>query len=162
PALRREQKADLPQTAKANVDDDSAISVATRATPKRDQAGDAPGKTSSSNDPAPDAAVPVPQPVDLPADKSAAQKQPRGIAHMTGMRHWSTPDYTRVAIDLEQEVEYQSGRVPHPDRIFFDLHNTKLTSDLVGKSFDVGSGFLHRIRVAQYSANMARVVLDVD
>src|SRR5262249_22028652 len=35
-------------------------------------------------------------------------------------------------------------------------------SDLVGKSFEVEAGFLHRIRVAQYKANMARVVLDVD
>jgi N-acetylmuramoyl-L-alanine amidase len=33
---------------------------------------------------------------------------------------------------------------------------------LIGKSFDVEAGFLHRIRVSQYSANRARVVLDVD
>jgi N-acetylmuramoyl-L-alanine amidase len=67
-----------------------------------------------------------------------------------------------VAIDLEQEVKYQAGRVPHPDRIFFDLYGTKLASELVGKSFEVDAGFLHKIRVAQYKANMARVVLDVD
>jgi N-acetylmuramoyl-L-alanine amidase len=88
--------------------------------------------------------------------------QPHRLARLTNVRHWSTPDYTRVAIDLEQEVPYQMGRVPHPDRIFFDLYGTKLASDLVGKSFDVEAGFLHRIRVAQYKANMARVVLDVD
>jgi len=53
--------------------------------------------------------------------------------------------------------------VPHPDRIFFDLHGTRLASDLVGKSFDVDdSGFLRKIRVAQYRANLVRVVLDVD
>jgi N-acetylmuramoyl-L-alanine amidase len=81
---------------------------------------------------------------------------------LTNIRHWSTPDYTRVAIDLEQEVKYEAGRVPHPDRIFFDLHGAKLASDLVGKSFDVDDGFLHKIRVAQYKPNLARVVLDVD
>jgi N-acetylmuramoyl-L-alanine amidase len=81
---------------------------------------------------------------------------------LTGVRHWSTPDYTRVAIDLEQEVEYETGRVPHPDRIFFDLHGTKVASALVGRSFAVDDGFLHKIRVAQYRANLARVVLDVD
>ena len=84
------------------------------------------------------------------------------MARLTSVRHWSTPDYTRVAIDLEQEVQYQVGRVPHPDRIFFDLVGTRLAPDLVGKSFDVEAGFLHRIRVAQYKANTARVVLDVD
>jgi N-acetylmuramoyl-L-alanine amidase len=43
---------------------------------------------------------------------------------VTGIRHWSTPDYTRVAIDLDTEVQYQAARVADPDRIFFDLHNT--------------------------------------
>src|SRR5215510_5286882 len=81
---------------------------------------------------------------------------------LTNIRHWSTGDYTRVAIDLEQEVKYEAGRVPHPDRIFFDLHGAKLAAGLTGKSFDVDDGFLHKIRVAQYKANLARVVLDVD
>ncbi len=96
------------------------------------------------------------------AQVTRPDSQPHRLAHLTSVRHWSTPDYTRVAIDLEQEVKYQSGRVPHPDRIFFDLYDTRLASDLVGKSFDVEAGFLHRIRVSQYKANMARVVLDVD
>jgi len=81
---------------------------------------------------------------------------------VTGIRYWSTPDYTRVAIDLEAEVKYEAGRVPNPDRIFFDLHDTKLASALVGKSFDVSDGFLRKIRVAQFQKDMARVVLDVD
>jgi N-acetylmuramoyl-L-alanine amidase len=88
--------------------------------------------------------------------------QQHHLARLTGIRHWSTGDYTRIAIDLEQEVKYQAGRVPHPDRIFFDLYGTKLASELVGKSFEVDAGFLHKIRVAQYKLNMARVVLDVD
>src|SRR5262249_27884898 len=81
---------------------------------------------------------------------------------VTGVRHWSTPDYTRIAIDLEDEVKYEAGRVPSPDRIFFDLHGTKLASELVGKSFDVQDGFLRRIRIAQFSQSLTRVVLEVD
>lgn len=111
--------------------------------------------------PLPDEDAATLQPASASTVRSDAQ-QPHRLAHLTSVRHWSTPDYTRVAIDLEQEVQYQAGRVPHPDRIFFDLYDTKLASDLVGKSFDVEAGFLHRIRVAQYKANMARVVLDVD
>ncbi len=80
---------------------------------------------------------------------------------VTGIRHWSTPDYTRVAIDLEAEVKYEAGRIPNPDRIFFDLHDTKLASVLVGKSFEVEDGFLHKVRVAQYEHGITRVVLDV-
>jgi N-acetylmuramoyl-L-alanine amidase len=81
---------------------------------------------------------------------------------VTGIRHWSTPDYTRVAIDLEQEVKYEAGRIPDPDRIFFDLHDTKLSSTLKGKSFEVSDGFLRRIRVAQFQKGLTRVVFEVD
>jgi N-acetylmuramoyl-L-alanine amidase len=81
---------------------------------------------------------------------------------VTGIRHWSTPDYTRVAIDLESEVKYEAGRVPDPDRIFFDLQDTKLASTLVGKTFDVSDGFLKKIRIAQFERGTTRVVLEVD
>src|SRR5581483_3470160 len=81
---------------------------------------------------------------------------------VTSIRHWSTPDYTRIAIDLDQKVKYEAGRVPDPDRIFFDLHDTRLAPELVGKSFDVEDGFLRKIRVAQYHRGMTRIVLEVD
>jgi N-acetylmuramoyl-L-alanine amidase len=84
-----------------------------------------------------------------------------GLPMVTGIRHWSTPDYTRVAIDVDREVKYEAGRVPDPDRIFFDLPDTKLASVLVGKSFDVEDGFLKKIRVAQYQPGYTRVVLEV-
>src|SRR5271169_3549384 len=84
-----------------------------------------------------------------------------GLPMVTGIRHWSTPDYTRVAIDVDREVKYEAGRVSGPDRIFFDLPDTKLASVLVGKSFDVQDGFLKKIRVAQYQPGYTRVVLEV-
>ena len=84
------------------------------------------------------------------------------ISRVTGIRHWSTPDYTRVAIDLEQDIKYEFQRINHPDRIFFDLMDTQLASTLVGKNFDVDDGFLKKIRVAQYQPGRARVVLEVD
>jgi N-acetylmuramoyl-L-alanine amidase len=90
------------------------------------------------------------------------EKQPRKLARVTGIRHWSTPDYTRVAIDLEQDVKFDSQRIDHPDRIFFDLRGTVLASTLVGKSFDGDNGFLKKIRVAQFKEDQARVVLEID
>lgn len=102
------------------------------------------------------------QPQQQDAAVVSTDAQSHRLPRLTGIRHWSTGDYTRIAIDLEQEVKYQSGRVPHPDRIFFDLYGTKLAPELVGKSFEVDTGFLHKIRVAQYKLGLARVVLDVD
>ena len=86
-----------------------------------------------------------------------------GLATVSAIRHWSTPTYTRVAIDLGDEVQYEAARVPSPDRIYFDLHGTRLAQELSGKSFTVtDDGFLKRIRAAQYSNDMTRVVLDVN
>lgn len=83
-------------------------------------------------------------------------------ARVTGVRHWSTPDYTRVAIDVEQEVKFEAQRIGHPDRIYFDLLDTKLASTLIGKTFDVDDGFLKRVRVAQFQPGKTRIVLEVD
>ena len=99
---------------------------------------------------------------DSKPQESASDASRNALPLVTGIRHWSTPDYTRVAIDLEQEVKYEAGRVPNPDRIFFDLHDTKLASTLVGKTFEVSDGFLRRVRVAQFQKGMVRVVLEVD
>jgi N-acetylmuramoyl-L-alanine amidase len=92
----------------------------------------------------------------------AADGKRAGLSQVTGIRHWSTPTYTRVAIDLGDDVTYEAARVPNPDRIYFDLHGTRLAQSLVGKSFAVtDDGFLKKIRAAQFSNDMTRVVLDV-
>jgi N-acetylmuramoyl-L-alanine amidase len=88
------------------------------------------------------------------------------LAVVTGIRHWSTASYTRVAIDLNvapgEEVKYEAARVENPDRIFFDLEHARLTPELVGKSFNVtDDGFLKKVRAAQFSDHVTRVVLDV-
>ncbi len=110
--------------------------------------------TSKKNSDSTDAAAVEASVVETP------KKKPNLIL-VTGIRHWSTPDYTRVAIDIDDEVKYEAGRVPNPDRIFFDLSNSRLASVLVGKSFDVQDGFLKKIRVAQYQPDSTRVVLEV-
>jgi N-acetylmuramoyl-L-alanine amidase len=85
------------------------------------------------------------------------------LAQVTGIRHWSTSTYTRVAIDLGDAVTFEAARVPNPDRIYFDLHGARLGPELVGKSFSVtDDGFLKRIRAAQSSPDVTRVVLDVN
>jgi N-acetylmuramoyl-L-alanine amidase len=107
------------------------------------------------------------------ADDDAAQDTsmqeatpPAETAHgkpsrVIGIRHWSAPGYTRVAIDLEQAVQFRSQRIDHPDRVFFDLLNTRLDPNLAGKTFDVSDGLLKDIRMSQYKAGRTRVVLDL-
>ncbi|MGC9198621.1 MAG: N-acetylmuramoyl-L-alanine amidase [Acidobacteriaceae bacterium] len=95
---------------------------------------------------------------------SAAASGPLDV--VTGIRHWSTASYTRVAIDLNvapgEVVKYRAARVEHPDRIFFDLEHAQLSGALVGKSITVtDNGFLKKVRAAQFNNNVTRVVLDV-
>jgi N-acetylmuramoyl-L-alanine amidase len=100
---------------------------------------------------------------DNPIDDSASADARRdALPRVTGVRHWSTPDYTRVAIDVEKEIKFGSQRISNPDRIFFDLRDTKLASTLVGKTFDVDDGFLKTIRVAEFQPGRTRIVLEVD
>ena len=109
------------------------------------------------------AAAPTNANSDEPAESDSAPILRRsGLPRVTGVRHWSTPDYTRVAIDVEQEVKFGSQRISNPDRIFFDLRDTKLASTLVGKTFDVDDGFLKKIRVAEFQPGRTRIVLEVD
>jgi N-acetylmuramoyl-L-alanine amidase len=96
------------------------------------------------------------------ATANTASERRSKLPRVTGVRHWSTPDYTRIAIDVEQEVKFGSQRLANPDRIYFDLRDTKLASTLVGKTFDVDDGFLKKIRAAEFQPGRTRIVLEVD
>ncbi len=103
------------------------------------------------------------QPLLTGAVRVAAQQHHGQLPLITNVRHWSTPVYTRVAIDLQDQVEYEAARVPNPDRIYFDLHGTRVAPELIGKMVNVtDNGFLERIRVAQFSNDVTRIVLDVN
>jgi len=67
----------------------------------------------------------------------AAQAHHGQTPLVTNVRHWSTPVYTRVAIDLQDQVQYEAARVPNPDRIYFDLHGARVAPELIGKTIDV-------------------------
>jgi N-acetylmuramoyl-L-alanine amidase len=98
------------------------------------------------------------------SNKSASATEETQAAkpvRVTGIRHWSTPDYSRIAIDLDGGVKFESQRIDGPDRIFFDLLNTRLDPQLA-KIFDVDDAFLKRVRISQFRPGRTRVVLEVN
>jgi N-acetylmuramoyl-L-alanine amidase len=87
---------------------------------------------------------------------------PTGLPEVTGIRRWVGPNYTRIVVNVEREVKFESSRVPNPDRIVLDLQDARLSSSLVGKTFPVENGFLHQVRIGQFQPSVTRVVLDVE
>ena len=73
-----------------------------------------------------------------------------------------TPDSTEVLIELEDSVQYVSGRIANPDRIYFDLHAARLSPTVARGNVQVSGNLLTKVRVAQNQAGVVRVVLDVD
>jgi N-acetylmuramoyl-L-alanine amidase len=74
----------------------------------------------------------------------------------------ASSDFTRVTIDLEDLVQYASARIRNPDRIFFDLHAARLTSELARQNIHVEGDLLSAVRVAQNQTGVVRVVLNVN
>lgn len=94
--------------------------------------------------------------------RPAEEKKANRITRVTGLRYWTGPDFSRVAVDLDRSVKFESQRIDNPDRIFFDLLSTHLDSRLTGQTINVDDGLLKNIRIAQFRPGRTRVVLEVD
>src|SRR6185312_14203439 len=98
------------------------------------------------------------------SDKKAASRSGNSdkIVQVNSIKHTSEADYTRITINLEQDVHFESQRLDHPDRVFFDLKNTQLAPRLMGSSANVDDGRVKKIRMAQYKPGRARIVIETD
>src|SRR3984893_12679417 len=108
----------------------------------------------------------------LPKDESSDALPPSptaphspGIPRLRRIRSAVTEDATRVTIDLEDIVHYNSGRLENPERIFFDLREARLTPEVARavahENAHVDGDVLTAIRVAQDHAGVVRIVLNV-
>jgi len=97
--------------------------------------------------------------------KSASGGEPAkrvAVPHVQKIRTSVNAESTEVVIDLEDTVQYASGRIANPDRIYFDLHSARLNPTLAHDNIKVTGNLLTQIRVAQNHAGVVRVVLDVN
>src|SRR5229473_2321365 len=130
------------------------------------QNGDAPTATNSvasnSNAPAVTAEEPRANPPVHSGGKSVSRSASGEIPRVRRIRAAANGDATRVTIDLEDSVQYTSGRIANPERIFFDLHAARLTPEVARGNIRVEGGHLTAVRVAQNHNGVVRVVLDVN
>jgi N-acetylmuramoyl-L-alanine amidase/putative methionine-R-sulfoxide reductase with GAF domain len=109
------------------------------------------------------APAPLADDADIPSDLSSSApstSETSKMAHINGIRHWSSTDSSTVVLDLQDQVQYEAHRLSNPDRIYFDLHDTTLAADISGKAIDIGDPLLARVRVAQPTHGLTRVVLE--
>jgi N-acetylmuramoyl-L-alanine amidase len=88
--------------------------------------------------------------------------RPGKVSEVGHVRVWNADTYTRIVIDLGDQAKYQAARIANPDRIYFDIENANVSSDLLRQNIEVPvGGYLKSVRVAQNRANVVRVVLEV-
>jgi N-acetylmuramoyl-L-alanine amidase len=85
---------------------------------------------------------------------------------ITGLRHWSTPLYTRIAVDVEEKVSYRQRllkkdpTIEKPERLYLDLYPARLA---IGTSpLTIQDGLLKGARIGQFNASTVRLVLDIE
>lgn len=94
--------------------------------------------------------------------KSVASASSAEIPRVRSIRTSLNGDGTRVTIDLDNSVEFTSGRISSPDRIFFDLHAARLAPEVARNTIRVEGDLLTAVRVAQNHSGVVRVALDVN
>ena len=105
------------------------------------------------------------------ARATPVRHEPRPVRKRTGpatvqnVRFWSHEDYTRVVVEIDDEVGYRFEELPRPHRLFVDLKGARLGGGLRRvKDFTlpVGDSLVKRIRVGQNRRSVSRVVFDLE
>lgn len=92
------------------------------------------------------------------ASASAKTSAPNQIKEI---KSWSYPEYTRIVIEADNEINFTKKRISQPDRLYIDMPNAKIKEALKKEPIPVGDGILKQIRVSQHTTRDARVVLDL-
>src|SRR5580692_9891968 len=82
---------------------------------------------------------------------------------VTAVRHWSLGSVTRIAIEVSGEFEYRSDQLHDPERVYYDITNSRPKFD--NKRLyteDLDDPFVKRVRVAETTPGVTRVVLDLN
>src|SRR6185312_14081454 len=85
-----------------------------------------------------------------------------GLNRVTDVRVWSLGGVTRIAIQSTGVVEFKYDRLENPDRLFFDLLDTR--PENVSKriqTIPVADRFVKQIRIAETQHDITRIVLDL-
>jgi N-acetylmuramoyl-L-alanine amidase len=85
-----------------------------------------------------------------------------GTPRVLDVKTWNTGTSARIVVTLSDTIAFNAARIAAPDRVYFDLHQAKLTPDIAKKDWEVKDGLLKSVRLGQNRGGVVRVVLDVN
>lgn len=91
-----------------------------------------------------------------------AQSERSPLHSVTAVRHWVSAESTRVAIEVTGEFKFRSDRLHDPERAYFDILDAR--PRISGHRFfseTVDNKLLQRVRVAETTPGVTRIVLDL-
>lgn len=92
----------------------------------------------------------------------AAQSGRPGALSVTAVRHWSLADVTRVAVEVSGEFEFRTDRLHNPERIYFDILNSRPRIDSRRfYSTSIDDKLVQKVRAAETTPGVTRIVLDL-
>jgi N-acetylmuramoyl-L-alanine amidase len=77
------------------------------------------------------------------------------------VRFRSEPASTRVVIETDGSLQYATGRLPNPERLYVDLLQARLASGWQKEKLAVDDARVTAIRVAQHRRGVVRFVVDI-
>lgn len=88
------------------------------------------------------------------------EREPQHV--VTAIRHWSTGQSTRIAIEVSGEFKFHYDRLHSPERAYFDILNAR--PRIAGRRFyseQLDDKIVRKIRVAETVPGTTRIVLDL-
>jgi len=112
--------------------------------------------------PAPPPAVPAAiRPVHDVDGGAAPTPGTPGLARIQAIRRTVLPDVVRIAIELDQEIEYRYERIDAPVRVFLDLAATDV-APTVAATMPFDDSVVKSVRLGPRPSRATRVVLDLE
>jgi len=111
-------------------------------------------------------AEPSPYVAQNPSNTHPPPSTATGLVTVTGLRHYSNPNYTRLVIDADKTTEYKyrvlrrDPAINKPRRFYVDLVNSRL-ADTVQNTITINDDLLTDARAGQYTHDQVRVVVDI-
>lgn len=102
---------------------------------------------------------------DSKAENNNSPKYGKNISRLKDIRYFSSEDYTRVVLDLDEIPKFEkhwlkaNSEYQKPPRLFIDLFDTDI-DDSIEKQIDIKDGLLSSVRWGKFEKGTVRVVLD--